>query len=104
MMEKQSAMMARSFKPMVFTSLPLIFLFQWLRNYRPLMDYVAHSGGFLVRLPFSLPHFGNHPGWFGWYILYSFSVSGLIKILLLVEISSERTPSHGNLIIAPAGV
>jgi uncharacterized membrane protein (DUF106 family) len=42
MMEKQSAMMARSFKPMVFTSLPLIFLFQWLRNYRPLMDYVAH--------------------------------------------------------------
>jgi uncharacterized membrane protein (DUF106 family) len=32
------------------------------------------------------PHFGNHLGWFGWYILCSFSVSGLIKILLLVEI------------------
>jgi uncharacterized membrane protein (DUF106 family) len=85
MMARQSAMMARSLKPMMYTSLPVILIFRWLRNYRPLSVFIASHGGALVRLPFVLPHWGNHLGWLGWYILCSFSLSSLIKILLEVE-------------------
>jgi uncharacterized membrane protein (DUF106 family) len=85
MMERQSTMMVRSFKPMIYTSLPVIMIFRWLRNYRPLSNFMASNGGALVKLPFVLPHWGNHLGWLGWYILCSFSISNLVKILLRVE-------------------
>jgi uncharacterized membrane protein (DUF106 family) len=84
MMEKQSAMMTKSFKPMMYTFLPIIVIFGWLRNYDFLSAYIA-SQGYLVRLPFALPKFGTSLGWLGWYIMSSFPCSTLTKKIMKIE-------------------
>jgi uncharacterized membrane protein (DUF106 family) len=84
MMEKQSTMMTKSFKPMMYTFLPIILIFGWLRHYDYLSAYIA-TQGYLVRLPFALPKFGTTLGWLGWYIMSSFPCSTLTKKIMKLE-------------------
>ncbi|NOZ76559.1 MAG: DUF106 domain-containing protein [Euryarchaeota archaeon] len=84
MMEKQSTMMTKSFKPMMYTFLPIVVILGWLRNYDFLQSYIA-AQGYLVMLPFSLPKFGNTLNWLGWYIMCSFALSTLTKKLMNIN-------------------
>jgi len=78
MLSLQSEMFSNSFKPMLYTMLPILLLFSWLRYYIP-------SDIKVVELPFYLPIWGNQLGWFGWYFLSSIAVSPLIKKILNLE-------------------
>lgn len=90
MMEKQSAMMSMSFKPMIYNMAPILLIFGWMRNFEPLQAFsllpVETLGkSVIVELPLALPHYGNYLGWFGWYILCSFPLSTLIRKILKLE-------------------
>ena len=90
MMEKQSAMMTMSFKPMIYNMVPILLIFGWMRGYGPLqafslLPYETLGKTVVVELPFALPHYGNYLGWFGWYILCSFPISTLIRKILKLE-------------------
>jgi len=74
MLELQREMMSNAFKPMLYTMLPLLLLFSWLRYTMP--------QGTVVNLPFELPVYGSSLGWLGWYILSSLLVSPVMKKLL----------------------
>jgi len=78
MLELQREMMANAFKPMLYTMLPLLLLFSWLRYIMPQNTPVVH-------LPFELPFYGTTLGWLGWYILSSLLVSPVLKKLLNAE-------------------
>lgn len=78
LMKAQSYMMKNSFKPMMYSMVPIILIFGWLNSTFPRDEII-------VTLPFSLPHWGTTLGWFGWYILCSFATSILIKKILRVE-------------------
>ncbi len=84
MMKYQKEMMGMSMKPMMYTFIPFIVIFTWLRQYDYLNEFVAQQG-YLVALPFALPKFGSAVGWFGWYLLCSFPMSILIKKLFKIE-------------------
>ena len=84
MMKNQKGMMGMSMKPMMYTMIPIVAIFTWMRQYDFLNDFVAQQG-YLVALPFALPKFGSTLGWFGWYILCSFPMSVLIKKILRIE-------------------
>jgi uncharacterized membrane protein (DUF106 family) len=83
-MSLQSKMMANSFKPMIFTMIPIILIFSWLRHYDYLAAYIK-TNGYLVSLPFSLPIWGSKLNWLGWYILCSIPISTLIKKIFKLE-------------------
>lgn len=78
MMSMQGEMFTSSFKPMLYTIVPIILILSWLSYYLP-------NNPELVELPFSLPYFGDHLGWFGWYILSSLSVSPVLRKILRME-------------------
>ena len=80
----QREMMAMSLRPLMFTFLPIILIFNWLKYYEYLNLFIANNG-YLVTLPFILPVVGNKLGWFGWYILCSLPVSSALKIMLKIE-------------------
>ncbi len=84
MMEVQKEMMMMSMKPMLYTLLPIILIFNWLRYYEYLNNFIA-THGYLVALPFALPHVGNTLGWFGWYIFCSIPTSSILKVILKME-------------------
>ncbi len=84
MMEVQKKMMSMSMKPMIYTFLPIILIFNWLKYYDYLTNFIA-TNGYLVALPFALPHFGKAIGWFEWYILCSLPSSSILKILMKIE-------------------
>lgn len=85
MMGLQSTMMSQSMKPMLYTMLPIILIFGWLRHYPYLQNFVE-ANGYLVVLPFALPFFGAKLGWLGWYILCSFPASSLMRKALKMDI------------------
>lgn len=85
MMGLQSTMMSKSMKPMLYTMLPIIIIFGWLRQYPDLQNFVE-ARGYLVMLPFVLPVFGAKLGWLGWYILCSFPASSLMRKALKMDI------------------
>ncbi|HHQ45082.1 MAG TPA: DUF106 domain-containing protein [Candidatus Altiarchaeales archaeon] len=58
LMSLMGAQMKQSFKPMIFTFIPFIIVFQWLRG------NFADVGPVVKILGFEL-------GWFGWYLLCS---------------------------------
>jgi uncharacterized membrane protein (DUF106 family) len=82
MMQVQGAIMKKSFAPSIYTMLPYIIVFTWLRNYGYLKNYIALQG-YLIKMPFTLPLGGHVLGWFGWYILCSITVSSLIQRLIV---------------------
>lgn len=85
MMGLQSTMMSKSMKPMMYTMVPIILIFGWLRQYTDLQNFVE-AQGYLVTLPFEMPFFGTELGWFGWYILCSFPASSLLKKVLKMDV------------------
>ncbi|GBE55571.1 hypothetical protein BMS3Bbin15_01750 [archaeon BMS3Bbin15] len=78
MLSLQGDMFSNSFKPMIFTMVPILLIFSWLRYYVP-------SDINIVELPFFLPIWGNKLGWFGWYFITSIAVSPLVKKILNLE-------------------
>jgi uncharacterized membrane protein (DUF106 family) len=84
MMKYQKEMMGLSMRPMMYTMIPIVVIFTWLRQYDYLNDFVAQQG-YLIALPFVLPKFGSTLGWFGWYLLCSFPMSVLIKKIFKIE-------------------
>jgi uncharacterized membrane protein (DUF106 family) len=84
LMDLNMKIMPMSMRPMMYTMVPIILIFQWLRRV-PLIEEVIREQGYLVELPFPLPHYGAQLGWLGWYILCSFLTSTLIKKFLDIE-------------------
>lgn len=78
MMSLQGEMFSSSFKPMLYTMVPIIITLSWLGYYVP-RDITV------VYLPFELPIWGDKLGWFGWYIMSSISTSPIIKKVLNME-------------------
>ncbi len=85
MMGMQSAMMTSTMKPMLYTFVPIIIIFGWLRQYPDLQNFIEIQG-YLVTLPFALPHWGSKLGWLGWYIMCSFPASSLLRKILKMDI------------------
>jgi uncharacterized membrane protein (DUF106 family) len=85
MMAMQSTMMTSTMKPMLYTFVPIIIIFGWLRQYPDLQNFIEVQG-YLISLPFALPHWGSKLGWLGWYILCSFPASSLIRKILKMDI------------------
>jgi uncharacterized membrane protein (DUF106 family) len=85
MMGVQSDVMKGSFKPLMYTMLPIIIVFRWLGQYAPLQTFIIDNGNYLVSLPFSLPKFGTELGWLGWYIVCSFMTSTAIRKIFKVH-------------------
>jgi uncharacterized membrane protein (DUF106 family) len=84
MMKYNKEMMGMSLRPMMYTFIPIIVIFTWLRQYEYLNEFIAQNG-YLIALPFVIPKFGSTLGWFGWYILCSFPTSILIKKIFKIE-------------------
>lgn len=84
MMKYNKEMMGMSLRPMMYTFLPIIIIFTWLRQYDYLKEFISQQG-YLITLPFVVPKFGTTIGWFGWYILCSFPTSILIKKIFKIE-------------------
>lgn len=78
MMSMQGEMMKLSFKPMIYTMLPIIVIFGWLGHIIPRELIV-------VILPFSIPKYGTALGWLGWYIFCSIPMSTLLKKIMNIE-------------------
>ncbi len=85
MMGLQSTMMTKSMKPMLYTMIPIIIIFGWIRQYPDLQNFTEVKG-YLVMLPFVLPVFGAKLGWLGWYIMCSFPASSLMRKALKMDI------------------
>jgi uncharacterized membrane protein (DUF106 family) len=64
--------MKHSFKPLMYTMLPFLIVFSWLRS-----NYT--EAGLVVRFPVMLPVLGDGLGWLGWYILCSMVVSIILN-------------------------
>lgn len=85
MMTMQSTMMSQTMKPMLYTFVPIIIIFGWLRQYPDLQNFIEIQG-YLVTLPFALPHWGSKLGWLGWYIMCSFPASSLLRKILKMDV------------------
>ncbi|MDI6654954.1 MAG: EMC3/TMCO1 family protein [Candidatus Hydrothermarchaeota archaeon] len=83
MMRDQGAIMSKSFKPMLYTMIPIILIFTWLRREIP-----NGPDDYILTMPFSFMKVGEPNialGWLGWYILCSFPTSTLIKKIFNIE-------------------
>jgi uncharacterized membrane protein (DUF106 family) len=78
MMGAQKELMSGSFKPMMYTFIPIILVFRWLYQYAPLQTFILEKD-YLISLPFALPKFGTQLGWLGWYIVCSLMTSTVIR-------------------------
>lgn len=85
MMGMQSTMMSQTMKPMLYTFVPIIIIFGWLRQYPDLQNFIEIQG-YLITLPFALPHWGSKLGWLGWYIMCSFPASSLLRKILKMDV------------------
>ena len=77
-MESSLKYMRHSMKPALFTLLPLLLIFGWLRKTFPAEET-------LINLPFSIPLIGNGLGWLGIYILSSIIFSIVLRKLLKIH-------------------
>lgn len=78
-MKLNNEMMRLTFKPMILAFIIVILFLPW----------IAHEyGSVVIKLPFRLPLIGNtFPfNWIGWYIVSSFTMSKIFRIVLGVEI------------------
>lgn len=80
-------MMNSSMKPMLFTMIPILILFGWMRAHYTDPNMIA------IHLPFDFSLFayfhrsnpnpaGNWLGYLGWYILTSYFVSGVVRKIM----------------------
>jgi uncharacterized membrane protein (DUF106 family) len=72
-----SKQMRMNMKPMLLTLIVVGITLPWLGQVFP---------GAVVKLPFTLPYFGNDFGWLAWYILVSVPLGYLFRKLLRVEL------------------
>lgn len=71
-LESNMKYMKLSFRPIIFTSIPIIIIFNWIRTLYPAdLD--------LITFPFPIPLFGIGLGWLGTYILSSIIFSIIIR-------------------------
>ncbi len=70
--------MKHSMKPMLFTFIPIILIFGWLRNHQAIGKIDILSWGFHI------PLFGTGLGWLGTYIISSIIFSMIIRRVLKV--------------------
>jgi len=70
--------MKHSMKPMLFTFIPIILIFGWLKN------HPAIGGKDILSWGFKLPLFGTGLGWLGTYIIFSMIFSTIIRKILKV--------------------
>ncbi len=76
-MEKNMILMRHSMRPTLYTFVPLIIIFSWLRN--------SFKGmGDVVTWGFSIPLFGIGLGWLGLYIISSIIFSVVLRKLLKI--------------------
>ena len=73
--ESSMKYMKHSLTPTAFTLLPLLVIFNWLRNTFP-------SGETLINLPFAIPLIGSGLGWLGTYIISSIIFNLILRKLL----------------------
>lgn len=71
--------MKHSMKPMLFTFIPIILIFGWLRN------HPAIGGNDILIWGFNIPLFGTGLGWLGTYIIFSIIFSMIIRKVLKVS-------------------
>ena len=74
-MQSNLEYMKHSMRPTLFTLLPLLLIFGWLRETFPREEI-------LINLPFSLPLIGSSFGWLGTYILSSLIFNIIIRKVL----------------------
>lgn len=74
-MQSNLEYMRHSMWPTMFTLLPLLVIFNWLRNTFP-------SGEKLINFPFTLPLIGSGLGWLGTYIICSIIFNIILRKLL----------------------
>ena len=94
MMQKQSAMMTNSFKPMFVTFIPIILIFFWMRTsaihdlviilpqsvYWVTLTPMWHAlGGFIYGGKATIPY---GIGWLLWYMICTFGISQIIRKFL----------------------
>jgi len=72
LMETNLKYMKHSLKPMLFTFLPIIIIFNWIRTLHPQTQI-------LINLPIKLPLIGSGLGWLGTYIISSIIFSMIIR-------------------------
>lgn len=72
MMEKDMALMKHSLRPTLYTFLPIILIFSWLR-------VTFDSGSQYLTWGFNIPLFGTGFGWLGTYILVSLITSLVLR-------------------------
>ena len=73
--ESSMKYMKHSLTPTAFTLLPLLVIFNWLRNTFP-------PGETLINLPFTIPLIGSSLGWLGTYIISSIIFNLILRKLL----------------------
>jgi len=56
-------------KPMMYTMLPIILIFGWVRKHYAGIEWVVQLGGFQL-------------GWFGWYFINAILISSILNKLL----------------------
>ena len=78
LMEKNLQYMKHSMKPMLFTFIPIIIIFGWLKK-----RFIV--GGDLFSWGFHIPFFGTGIGWLMTYILSSIVFSIIIRKLLKIH-------------------
>jgi uncharacterized membrane protein (DUF106 family) len=69
--------MKQSFKPMLYTFLPIIIFFGWLKSLYPTGD--------IINFGFNIPLFGMGLGWLGTYIISSIIFSLIIRKLFKIH-------------------
>ena len=73
-METSFKYMQHSMRPTLFTLVPLLIIFGWLRN-------TFTAGETLINLPFSVPLIGSSIGWLGTYIISSLIFNLILRKL-----------------------
>jgi len=76
-MALSSKQMRMNMKPMLLTLVVVGITLPWLGQTFP---------GVVVKLPFTLPYFGNDFGWLAWYIIVSIPLGIYFRKLLKVEL------------------
>jgi len=98
LMNLQKEMMSMSFKPMIFTMVPIFTIFWWIQQ-NPLLNTVVvelpATAYYVLLIPLwrAIPFYGEVApgipemsiGWLGWYILCSFGFSMLFRKLMGIK-------------------
>lgn len=77
-MSSQMQYMKHSWKVMLYTFLPLILIFSWMRA-------TFNSGADIINWGFNMPLFGTGLGWLGTYIISSIIFSTILRKVMKIH-------------------